>query len=69
MVRPYEDSCFNDYDFIYWCDRYVDTVSTQLPVGGIRFVRAFDFQPVYDSKDWKVLQDNSIAEVFLLTVH
>jgi hypothetical protein len=66
MLDHYNDNCFNDYDFIYIADKYLDSVKTNLPVKGITFVKPFNFQPVYDSRDIEPIRDNSIVDIYFM---
>jgi hypothetical protein len=64
MLDTYNDDCFNHYDFIYMADKYLDSVTTNLPVEGITFVRPFDFHPTYDSEDAGPIRKNSIVDIY-----
>ena len=64
MLNKYNDTCFNDLDFVYIADKYLDSVKSNLPVKSVRFVKPFDFQPTYDSEDLQPLNDNSIVEIY-----
>jgi hypothetical protein len=64
MLDSYSENCFNDYDFIYLADMYLDSVRIDIPVKGITFVKPFNFQPVYDSRDVGPIRDNSIVDIF-----
>lgn len=63
MFDSYTDNCFNDYDFVYLADKYLDTVTANLPIKGITFVKPFNFQPVYDSRDVGPIRENSIVDI------
>ena len=63
MLDSYTDNCFNDYDFVYLADKYLDTVTASLPIKGITFVKPFNFQPVYDSRDVGPIRENSIVDI------
>src|SRR6478752_10651985 len=47
MVKNYEELCFNDYDFVFVADKYLDTVKKNLPVNAVQFTNRFDFLPEY----------------------
>jgi hypothetical protein len=64
MLDIYSDECFTEYDFIHLADKYLDTISNKLPVNGITFVKPFNFQPVYDSRDAGPIRENSIVSIF-----
>ncbi|MFT3678679.1 MAG: hypothetical protein QM791_00315 [Ferruginibacter sp.] len=64
MLDNYNDDCFNDYNFIYIADKYLDSVTTNLPVNGLTFVKPFNFQPVYDSRDGEPLREHSILDIY-----
>ncbi|NQZ79230.1 MAG: hypothetical protein HRT61_24390 [Ekhidna sp.] len=64
MLSEYINGCFDQYDFIYISDKYLDSVSKYLPVAEITFVKPFDFQPYYDSEDDEPLTDNSIVSIW-----
>lgn len=64
MLDRYDEDCFNDYDFIYMADRYLDTVTIDLPVGAITVVKPFDFTPYYDGRDNEPIKSHSIVDIF-----
>lgn len=64
MLDSYNDDCFNQYDFVFMADTYLDSVKTNLPVKGITFVRPFDFHPAYDSEDAGPIRENSIVDIY-----
>lgn len=64
MLNDYNDSCFNDYDFVQIADKYLDSVQQRLPVRMIRFVKPFDFQPASDSEDIEPLNNNFIVAMY-----
>lgn len=64
MLDNYYERCFDDYDFIYIADKYLDSVKANLPVNGITFVKPFDFQPHYDSRDYGPIRENSIVDIY-----
>jgi|GEM_PF-2215420 len=63
MLDKYDESCFDDYDFVYLADKYLDSVRHRLPVKAIRFVKPFQFQPNYDSGDVEPLNALSIVQI------
>jgi len=64
MLDAYNDSCFNDYNFILIADTYLDTVKSHLPIREITFVKPFDFKPEYDSGDKIPIDEHSIIDIW-----
>jgi len=64
MLDKYIDDCFNNYDFVYLADRYLDSVKNDVPVCGITFVKPFDFEPAFDSRDFEPIREHTIVEIF-----
>jgi hypothetical protein len=63
MLSSYLDSCFNEYDFVFIADKYLDTVKTNTPVSSIQIVKQFEFNPENDSRDMDPLNENSIVRI------
>ncbi len=64
MLDEYHEECFNEYNFIYIADKYLDSVKTNLPVEAITFVKPFNFKPAYDSGDSDPIKEHSIVEIW-----
>src|SRR5205809_3055130 len=41
MLTSFDETRFNDYDFVYIADKYLDSVKTKLPVAAIQFCKPF----------------------------
>jgi hypothetical protein len=63
MLQEYNEACFNNYNFVFIADKYLDSVKSKLPVKAIYFVKPFDFQPTYDSADFEPLNAHSIVGI------
>jgi len=63
MLNDYDDKCFDQYDFVYAADKYLDTVKTNNPVEVIAFSKPFDFRPAGDLTDGDKFVQNGIVEI------
>lgn len=61
MLSSYDDDSFNDYDFVYLGDKYLDTVSSPLPITAIEFCRPFDFREADGSENDQQTNKNAIC--------
>lgn len=60
-LSSYEESKFNDYDFVFLADKYLDSVKTHLPVAAIEFCRPFNFDDIGGSENDEQFERNAIA--------
>lgn len=60
----YDDSQFNEYDFINLADKYLDSVKTHLPVSSIEFCRPFEFHNIGGSENDEQLTNNAIVSIY-----
>lgn len=61
MLSSYEDENFNDYDFVYLSDKYLDSVQTHLPVAAIEFCKPFKFKDIGGSENGEQITKNAIT--------
>ena len=63
MLDQYKESCFNEYDFVYFADSYRESAKNDLPIKSIQFLKPFDFVPTGDSEDLAPLRIHSIVQI------
>jgi hypothetical protein len=61
MLDTYDDTKFDDYNFVYLADRYLDTVKTHLPVAAIQFCSPFSFRDIGGSENDEQLKAHAIT--------
>lgn len=67
MLSSYDDKNFNEYDFVYLADQYLDTVKHNLPVQAIHFCEPFDFgdrSKLSEDDERKMLLEHSVVEIW-----
>ena len=61
MLTSFDETRFNDYDFVYIADKYLDSVKTNLPVAAIEFCKPFKFVDIGGSENDEQLTKNAIT--------
>jgi hypothetical protein len=61
MLDTYDDAKFDDYNFVYLADGYLDTVKTALPVAAIQFCSPFSFRDIGGSENDEQLKNHAVA--------
>jgi hypothetical protein len=64
MLSSYNDKCFNEYNFVYIADKYLDSVQTHLPVAAIQFTRPFKFNDIGGSENDEQLKKHAIMAMW-----
>jgi hypothetical protein len=66
MLSSYDERNFNDYNFVYLADQYLDTVKHHLPIQAIHFCEPFDFgdhSKLSEDDERKMILEHSVVEI------
>lgn len=66
MLDSFDERRFDDYNFVYLADEYLDTVKTDLPVSGIEFCSPFSFRDIGGSENDEQLEAHAITSISYL---
>ena len=61
MLTSFDETRFNDYDFVYMADKYLDSVKANLPVAAIEFCKPFKFVDIGGSENDEQLTKNAVT--------
>lgn len=64
MLNSFDETRFNDYDFVYIADKYLDSVKINLPVAAIQFCKPFKFVDIGGSENDEQLTKNAITSLW-----
>jgi len=64
MLSEFEEAKFNDYNFVYIGDKYLDSVKTSLPVAAIEFCKPFEFIDIGGSENDEQIKAHAIASLW-----
>jgi hypothetical protein len=64
MLTSFDEANFNNYDFVYIADKYLDSVKTNLPVAAIEFCKPFKFVNIGGSENHEQLEKHAITSLW-----
>ena len=64
MLASFDEARFNDYNFVYLADKYLDSVKANFPVAAIQFCKPFKFSDVGGSENDDQLRNNAVVALW-----